>query len=85
VQLTVAVHSHAGTLAPKGDACAQLTVDSSLCPLCLLAFHLPVNPACSTVAALPPVDDHAAPASPEQAVRSFALTSCPTRAPPRAA
>ena len=85
VQLTVAAHTHPRSLMQRSDACTQLTVDNSLCPLCLLAFHLPVNPVSSTVLALPPVDAHAAPAPPEPGFRSFLRTSCPPRAPPRAA
>jgi hypothetical protein len=85
VQLTVAAHTHPRSLMPCSDGCAQLVVDSSPCPLCLLAFHLPVNPVSSTALALPPVDAHAAPALPEPVFRSFVRASCPPRAPPRAA
>jgi hypothetical protein len=85
VQLTAAAHGHPRSLAQRSDACGQLTVDASLCPLCLLAFHLAVNPVWSTALALPPVDAQAAPAPPELEFHSFLRASRPPRAPPRAA
>ena len=85
VQLTVAAHTHPSSLLQRGDACAQLTVDNSLCPLCLLAFHLPVNPVPSAALALPPVEAQTAPVWRKPASRSFVRASCPPRAPPHAA
>jgi hypothetical protein len=85
VQLTVAAHGHPCSLAQRGDACGHLTVDASFCPLCLLAFHLPVNPVSSTALALPPVDAQALPAPPGLEFRSFLRASRPPRAPPHAA
>ena len=85
VQLTVAAHSHPRRLEERSDARGQLTVGTSLCPLCLVAFHLPVNPVSPTALVLPRVDAHAAPALPEPGFRSFLRASCPPRAPPRAA
>jgi hypothetical protein len=85
VQLTVTAHSHPRSLERRSDARGQVTVGTSLCPLCLLAFHLPVNPVPSTALALPRVDAHAAPALPEPGFRSFLRASCPPRAPPCAA
>jgi hypothetical protein len=84
VQLTVAAHTHPSALAGQSGACAQLTVDSGLCPLCLLAFHLPVSPASSLAVALPTVDTRPALTSSAQGFPSLVRTSCPTRAPPRA-
>jgi hypothetical protein len=85
VQLTVAAHTHPRSLMPCSDGCAQLIIYSRVCPLCLLAFHLPLKPMSSTTLALPPGDPHAAPAVPEPAFHSFVRMSCLSRAPPRTA
>jgi hypothetical protein len=83
-QLLAGAHYHRDALTDRVNARATYTVDGGLCPVCLLAFHLPLNPPASPAIARPEPRVQAAPRYSYHASWSFNLSLPLTRAPPQA-
>lgn len=84
-QLLAAAHTHQSLLKQDLKAQTELGADSGMCAVCLLAFHLPLNPAAAAVVASPQTEIQGAFRPARYRRRSFDLSSSPTRAPPRSA
>ncbi len=84
-QLAAAVHSHPGSLVQETGIAGQMKTETGICPLCLLAFHLPLSPASSPALADLQPEAAAAHAPAARSVPSFLRTSGLTRAPPATA
>lgn len=82
--LTVA-HYHQSDPVRRIDSQAQVVADDGLCALCILAFHVPLNPAAVAAVEQPHADAQPIAAVTVRAAITGALSSCQSRAPPRLA
>src|ERR1700688_3636318 len=83
-QLLACAHRH-NTFSFDSHAQAEAGSDAGLCAACLLAFHLPLNPATAPAVLRPQLAMRGTPAPAPHAFRPFNLRSFLTRAPPLAA
>ena len=80
-QLLASAHRH-NTFSFGSHAQAEVGSDAGLCAACLLAFHLPLNPATAPAVLRPKFAVRGTPAPAPHAFRSFNFRSFLTRAPP---
>ncbi|MGH7932335.1 MAG: hypothetical protein ACREQN_04110 [Candidatus Binataceae bacterium] len=84
-QLAAVAHYHPSDHSEGINAQAQVVPDGGLCALCILAFHLPLNPAAQPALERPQIEmQPAEPAAPQTRIFRPLLASL-TRAPPPAA
>jgi hypothetical protein len=83
-QLLAAAHRH-NTFSFDSHAQSEVGSDAGLCAACLLAFHLPLNPATAPAVLRPQFAVRGTPAPVSHAFRPFNFCSFLTRAPPLAA
>jgi hypothetical protein len=81
-QLLAVSHYHQTDPVRRFNAQAQVLADDGLCPLCTLAFHLPLNPAAAPAIERPQLDICAAETTVPRyhVLRPYSLSR--TRAPP---
>jgi hypothetical protein len=80
-QLVAVAHYHQGRFEPSA-AQAVVVPDGGLCALCILAFHLPLNPAAQPAISQPQGEIHAAESAALNTYVSHPLPPRLTRAPP---
>jgi hypothetical protein len=83
-QLLAVAHFHQGNPIRQFIAHTQVVADDSLCALCNLAFHAPLNPAATPSIAHPYAELRLVEAAVATLHVSEPFSSCRTRAPPAA-
>jgi hypothetical protein len=83
-QLLALAHYHRTGSTPRVDSQTGIVADSSLCALCIVAFHLPLNPAASPAIEQQQVHRRSGSVPPPRVVYSSVYPAFSIRAPPRA-
>jgi hypothetical protein len=83
-QLLALAHYHRTDSTPRVDTQTGIVADASLCALCIVAFHLPLNPAASPAVEQQQVDRRSGSVPPLHIVYSSVYPAFSIRGPPRA-
>jgi len=84
-QLIAVAHFHQRNITRQFRAPTQVVADDGLCALCILALHVPFNPAAAPVVVVPHSAAQPIAARAVRAAITRVLTSSQSRAPPRLA